>query len=108
MFGRSAVTQADEGVAWAAQVANQGTSQRGVGVAELTHSVLRSQFSDYLDGSLDSSDRRRVERHLDECRACSAYLDTMRKTAELLGELPPKAAPRGAKEAILKRARSAD
>jgi anti-sigma factor RsiW len=102
------VTQADEGVQWAAQAVSHGASHGGVGVAELTHSVVRGQFSDYLDGSLDPSDRRRVEDHLDQCRDCSAYLATLRKSIELLGQLPRKTAPTRAKAAILKQVRSAN
>ena len=42
-------------------------------------------ISDYLDGLLPSGDRRRLERHLAACPACSAYLDQVRTTKSLLG-----------------------
>ncbi len=35
-------------------------------------------MSDYLEGSLSRRDRRRLERHLAGCDACSAYLEQMR------------------------------
>jgi len=37
-------------------------------------------MSDYLDGSLSRRDRKRLERHLAGCDACSAYLEQMRVT----------------------------
>jgi anti-sigma factor RsiW len=97
------VSQADEVVERAAQTVALGSS-RGVGVAELTHGVVRNRFSEYFEGSIEPSDRHRVERHLSECGPCAAYLQTLRRTVELAGALPYKLAPAGAKAAILRRA----
>jgi len=41
--------------------------------------------SDYLEGALSWRDRRRFERHLANCDACSAYLDQMREIILLCG-----------------------
>jgi anti-sigma factor RsiW len=98
------VSQADEVVERAAQTVALGSSRGGVGVAELTHGVVRNQFSEYLDGSIEPGDRHRVERHLSECGSCVAYLRTFRRTVELTGALPYKLAPAGAKAATLRRA----
>ena len=100
------MSQADERVERAAQLGDQSFLEGGVGVAELTHAALRGQFSEYLDGSLDTGDRRRVEGHVAECRDCSAYLDTLHRTVELLGQLPARPAPPEAKAGVIGQARS--
>jgi anti-sigma factor RsiW len=43
--------------------------------------------TDYLDGSLSRSDRRRFEAHLAGCPHCTEYLAQMRATIELTGSL---------------------
>ena len=47
-------------------------------------------ISDYLDGSLSRSDRKRLERHLAACDACGAYLEQVRVTVELSGQVEPE------------------
>ena len=47
-------------------------------------------ISDYLEGSLSRSERRRLERHLRACDACTAYLEQVRATIELSGEVTPE------------------
>lgn len=42
-------------------------------------------ISDYLDQNLTGRERRRLERHLAGCGACSAYLEQMRDTIALTG-----------------------
>ena len=42
----------------------------------------------YLDGSLDTVTRARVERHLAECDGCENYLQQFRVTVETLGLTP--------------------
>jgi anti-sigma factor RsiW len=46
--------------------------------------------SDYLEGALSWRDRRRLERHLEGCDACSAYLEQMREIIDLCGEVGPE------------------
>ena len=45
--------------------------------------------TDYLEGALSRSDRRRYEAHLAGCPHCTEYLAQMRKTIELTGILTP-------------------
>ena len=45
--------------------------------------------TDYLEGTLSRSDRRRYEAHLAGCPDCTEYLAQMRKTIELTGTLTP-------------------
>ena len=42
----------------------------------------------YLEGSLGWRERRRFERHLRACDACTRYLEQMRETLDLLGTVP--------------------
>jgi hypothetical protein len=107
--GRTAVTKADEGVAPTARGATHlGTStSTGVGVAELTHELVRAQLSDYLDDALGESTRRRIDGHLAGCPPCAVYLDTLRVTVRGVHQLqrPAAKAPRGAAARIVEQAR---
>jgi len=46
-------------------------------------------LSDYLDGGLPRRQRRRLERHLDACGACSAYLAQLEASLAAAGSLEP-------------------
>jgi anti-sigma factor RsiW len=43
--------------------------------------------TDYLEGTLSRSDRKRFEHHLAGCPNCTAYLAQMRETLRLTGRL---------------------
>jgi anti-sigma factor RsiW len=43
--------------------------------------------TDYIEGRLATRDRRRVDRHLAGCDGCTRYLDQVRTTIRLTGEL---------------------
>ena len=45
--------------------------------------------TDYLEGALSRSGRRRYEAHLAGCPHCTEYLAQMRTTIELTGTLTP-------------------
>jgi anti-sigma factor RsiW len=45
--------------------------------------------SDYLDGSLSRRDRKRLERHLADCDACTAFVEQMRETIAASGVVTP-------------------
>jgi anti-sigma factor RsiW len=49
--------------------------------------------SDYLDGTLPRRQRRRLEKHLEACDACSAYLEQMRATIAASGTVGPDDLP---------------
>ena len=51
--------------------------------------------TDYLDDALPAERRAQFDSHLDTCEACSAYIDQIRLTAELLGRLPADPLPAG-------------
>src|SRR5436190_13648626 len=86
--GRSAVTKPDNVVVPATSRTAQAATHGSVGVAELTHAEVRNRLSDYLDSSLAEGDRRRVESHLLACRACTAYLATLRAAIRATNALP--------------------
>jgi anti-sigma factor RsiW len=43
--------------------------------------------TEYLEGTLSRSDRRRFEAHLRRCPNCTAYLEQMRATVRAMGRL---------------------
>lgn len=47
-------------------------------------------MSDYLEGSLTRRDRRRLEKHLAGCPACTAYLEQMREIIAASGVVEPE------------------
>ena len=49
--------------------------------------------TDYLEGALPDAERRALERHLDGCEDCSAYLEQMRETRRIAGTLGPEDVP---------------
>lgn len=46
--------------------------------------------TDYLEGALSRRDRRRFEAHLKACSNCAAYLEQIRLTIQLTGEIEPE------------------
>jgi anti-sigma factor RsiW len=50
-------------------------------------------LTDYLDGALSRRQRRRLEKHLEGCPNCSAYLDQIRATIRLTGAMDVDALP---------------
>jgi anti-sigma factor RsiW len=55
---------------------------------EMSCRELVEVVTDYLEGKLPDADRVRLEAHLAECPYCEEYIAQMRKTIEVLGELP--------------------
>lgn len=95
---------------WDAEASVQGrgaptADTPSVRARELSHAEVRARLSDYLDGSLVPDERARVEAHLDECRDCRAFRDTLRQTVHALDSLPRLRAPADAKRRLLERVR---
>ena len=103
------MTKADEGVAptgrAATHLGNQTSTSPGVGVADLTHELVREQLSEFLDDALGETARRRIDGHLRGCPPCAAYLDALRITVRGIQQLPAAKAPRGAAARIIEQAR---
>jgi anti-sigma factor RsiW len=47
--------------------------------------------NDYVEGALSPADREAVELHLNLCDGCTDYLEQLRLSIALTGELPPDA-----------------
>lgn len=56
-------------------------------MADLTCQDLVELVTDYLDGALDEHTAVRFEQHLAVCSGCDTYLQQMKETASLLGEI---------------------
>ncbi len=57
--------------------------------------------TDYLEGALDDAERRRFEEHLNGCAGCTRYLEQMRTTIRLTGEITPGDVSPEAERALL-------
>jgi anti-sigma factor RsiW len=55
--------------------------------AELSCQQVVELVTDYLEGALSRSERRRFEAHLRACPNCTAYLRQMRSTIRAMGHL---------------------
>ncbi len=100
------MTQADGGMEPAVQMGMPVVAaSSGTRVVDVAHGVVRARMSEYLANSLGPDERQRIDRHVAACRDCAAYLTTLRKTVELVSTLPPKPAPPGARESIMRRVR---
>jgi predicted anti-sigma-YlaC factor YlaD len=49
------------------------------------------RLSEYLDGELTEELRRRIEGHMDGCRPCRLFLESLERTVRLIGasDAPP-------------------
>ena len=54
---------------------------------ELVCQEIVELITDYLEGTLSRSQRRRFEAHLAGCEHCTEYLEQMRATIRLTGRL---------------------
>lgn len=68
---------------------------------ELTCRELVELVTDYLEGVLPPAERRRFEEHLAGCQGCRDYLQQMRETIRLTGQLTEEAIEPQAREALL-------
>lgn len=51
---------------------------------------LVEYVSEYVEGTLDGERRAAVEAHLDCCGWCRAYLEQIRITVRVVGDVPPE------------------
>ena len=58
------------------------------------HEVDDEELNAFVDGELEESGRRRVERHLESCARCSEAGAELRARSRALDELPSVRAPR--------------
>jgi anti-sigma factor RsiW len=55
--------------------------------------VILNYLADYLDNVLGHGAAADLERHLANCEACMAYLNTYKRTRELIPGMVPAAMP---------------
>ena len=70
-------------------------------VREMPCQELVEVVTDYLDGALPDIDRFRFEAHLEECEPCRDYLEQIRQTIEVVGQLAPEDLSEEAREGLL-------
>lgn len=69
--------------------------------ADLTCRELVELVTAWLDDALPAVDRRRFDAHLDDCPYCRVYLEHIRHTTHLLGELPDDSIDPAVRDALL-------
>ena len=75
------------------------------GNRELDCPRVRELSSDYIDGELDQPRAKKVRSHLDWCRPCRAFVNTLRATVNLLRATPKSQAPDDLRQRIRDRTR---
>jgi anti-sigma factor RsiW len=68
---------------------------------EMTCQELVELVTDYLEDALAAPERGRFEAHLSKCPGCQTYVEQMRTTIQLTGELEPASLSREACETLL-------
>ena len=68
---------------------------------QLSCQELVELVTDYLEGALSPEAHFRFEAHISRCDGCGVYLEQMRTTVRMLGNLPLEALPSGAERELL-------
>jgi anti-sigma factor RsiW len=58
--------------------------------------------TEYLEGTLDGTDRERFTTHLAECPFCGDYVEQVRATVARLGTVDPGALPEATRARLLR------
>jgi anti-sigma factor RsiW len=73
---------------------------------DITCQEIVEIVNDYLEGVLSPPEREAVEMHLNLCDGCDDYLDQLRATIALTGQLPADALSREVEEELCRAFRS--
>lgn len=73
----------------------------------MEHEQAQKLLSCYVDGTLDSESARKLEAHLEGCAKCRGDLDLLKKTLQVVGEIPPAEAPADFSARLRRKARKA-
>jgi len=68
---------------------------------EMSCRELVELVTDYLEDALDPLTRERFVAHLRECDGCAAYVEQMRTTVRVLGEIPEDSLPADVRDRLL-------
>ena len=72
--------------------------------ADLRHEDVRAVLSDFDEETLAPHDHARVAEHLEWCSSCRSFLNTLRATVQLVGDLrEEREAPAEARQRLLSR-----
>jgi predicted anti-sigma-YlaC factor YlaD len=69
--------------------------------SNLTCKELVELVTDYLENALPPTERVRFEKHLQGCDGCRAYLEQMKSTINLTGQLTEEGIPESARQTLL-------
>lgn len=67
---------------------------------ELDCQEVRDVSSDFIDGDVSDKQKARIAFHLERCGPCTAFVNTLRATVELLRSAPDAELPAGFKQRI--------
>ncbi|MEO8288408.1 MAG: zf-HC2 domain-containing protein [Chloroflexota bacterium] len=67
----------------------------------ITCQELVELITEYFDGAMPSDERALFDRHMHACGACRTYVDQMRTTIELMGNLTTDTIPPQAEKELL-------
>jgi anti-sigma factor RsiW len=68
---------------------------------QLSCQELVELVTDYVEGALSPEEHVRFEAHISRCDGCGVYLEQMRMTVRILGNLPVAGLPAGAERDLL-------
>ncbi len=72
---------------------------------ELDCGEVREASSDFIDGDLSPGESSRIRSHLERCGPCTAFVETLRATIDLLRATSASEAPAGFRERVRERIR---
>jgi anti-sigma factor RsiW len=70
-------------------------------VEQLSCQEVVELVTDYLEGALPVAERQRFEEHIERCTGCRRYVEQMRTTLSVTGELSPETLTPEAEQALL-------
>lgn len=68
---------------------------------DMTCTEIVELITEYLEGGLSTADRERFEEHIGFCDWCLAYLDQMRHTISVVGEIREEDLPDELQQSLL-------
>jgi anti-sigma factor RsiW len=69
---------------------------------EMTCKELVELVTDYLEGTLSEETRRQMDQHLSGCDGCTHYLEQMRQTIHLTGQVREENLTPGQRDDLLR------
>ena len=75
-------------------------------VTDISCRELVELVTEYLEDHMPPADRARFEMHLVYCRGCAVYVDQMRETLRVMGQLSEESLDPEARDALLTAFRS--